>query len=127
MSEEMRKTQEAIFKITGSYPSYTRPRTYPPLIPSLVVDSDSHSIILAYGNYNQEVLECGKEQDQTFITWDFDSGDSQGKSSEDQVKGYTDLLATQPRSVLALNHDVHPSTVCVFFPSFCFLFFRPFL
>jgi len=27
MSEEMRKTQEAIFKITGSYPSYTRPRT----------------------------------------------------------------------------------------------------
>jgi len=79
-------------------------------------------VTAAYGNYNDAVLECGKEQEQTFITWDYDSGDSQGKSSEDQVKGYNDLLATQPRSVLALNHDVHPSTVYVFF-YFHFLFF----
>jgi peptidoglycan/xylan/chitin deacetylase (PgdA/CDA1 family) len=60
-----------------------------------------------YGSYNDEVRTAAARRGQAVVIWDFDSGDSMGKPSEQSKQAYSDLAAQHPSTVLTLNHDVY--------------------
>ncbi|KAG6836324.1 hypothetical protein H0H93_009117 [Arthromyces matolae] len=60
-----------------------------------------------YGSYNDLVIQVAGTRNQTLVTWDFDSGDSVGKTAEESMQLYDDLVSDHPNSILALNHEVY--------------------
>ncbi|EAU90589.1 chitin deacetylase [Coprinopsis cinerea okayama7 len=88
--EEMRRTDEALQRITGALPAFMRP---------------------PYGNYNNLVREVSASRHQAIVLWDFDSGDSVGVGPGSQKYRYTQLAQHRPSSVLTLNHEVYASSV----------------
>ncbi|KAJ3517756.1 hypothetical protein NLJ89_g319 [Agrocybe chaxingu] len=82
--------QMALRRITGAVPAFMRP---------------------PYGNYNNLVLDASGIRKQSVVIWDFDSGDSVGVSPANQKTRYTQLANRRPSTILALNHEVHASTV----------------
>lgn len=48
--------------------------------------------------------------------WDFDSGDTTGIPAEQSKNMYRDFANRRPSSILALNHEVIPSTVYALIP-----------
>jgi len=92
INNQMWLIEEALQKITGTYPAFLRP---------------------PYGNYNDLVLQAGAVRNQTIIMWDFDSGDSTGSTPAQSQAAYDAFIATQPRpsTLLALNHETYITTV----------------
>ncbi|KAF8972353.1 hypothetical protein BDZ97DRAFT_1936450, partial [Flammula alnicola] len=75
IDQQMSLTEEAIRKITGAIPGFTRP---------------------PYGNYNDLVCEVAGSRGQTLVTWDFDSQDSAGASVDQQKQLYDDVVEHHP-------------------------------
>ncbi|KAG9126727.1 Carbohydrate esterase 4 protein [Ceratobasidium sp. 392] len=84
------KLDAAIEKITGAVPAYMRP---------------------PYGAYDDEVTQVAKNVGQKVVIWDFDSGDSTGKSASESKKAYDKLISKHPKNVLTLNHETMEPTV----------------
>ncbi|KAG9121652.1 Carbohydrate esterase 4 protein [Ceratobasidium sp. 392] len=87
---EFNKTNDAIKKITGAAPAFMRP---------------------PFGEYNDEVRQVAGSLGQKVVIWDFDSGDSAGKSASQSKTDYKNWLAKNPNSVLTLNHETYATTV----------------
>ncbi|KAF7335827.1 Chitin deacetylase [Mycena venus] len=51
-----------------------------------------------YGNYNDLVRQVAKNLDKDLVTWDFDSGDSVGKSWQQSEKLYTTKINKHPQN-----------------------------
>ncbi|KAG8688380.1 Carbohydrate esterase 4 protein [Ceratobasidium sp. 394] len=90
MESEFSRTNDAIQKITGAVPAFVRP---------------------PYGDFNQAVLTTASQFGQTVVTWDFDSGDSAGKSAAASEAAYQELMDRHPNNILTLNHETYSSTV----------------
>ncbi|KAF8624448.1 hypothetical protein AX15_005867 [Amanita polypyramis BW_CC] len=86
----MSKTEEAIVRITGAYPAFTRP---------------------PYGSFNDLVLQVAQERGQQLVNWDFVPGDAVNASVAQQERNYDDIVASHPSIILALNHETHESTI----------------
>ncbi|KAF8607827.1 carbohydrate esterase family 4 protein [Ceratobasidium sp. AG-I] len=85
LTSEFSKTDTAIKKITGAVPAFMRP---------------------PYGEYDDEVRTVAASRGQKVVIWDFDSGDSAGKSA-----AYKSLIAKKPNNILTLNHETYATTV----------------
>jgi peptidoglycan/xylan/chitin deacetylase (PgdA/CDA1 family) len=59
-----------------------------------------------YGAYNDDVRAVAANRGQKVVMWDFDSGDSLGRTPAQSNQDYTDLANRRPPTVLALNHEV---------------------
>jgi len=90
LKSEFTKTNTAIKKITGADPAFMRP---------------------PYGEYDNEVLDVAGSLGQTVVIWDFDSGDSAGKSAAQSKTEYDNWLKKNPNSILTLNHETYATTV----------------
>lgn len=93
--EELKKVDDAIQQIAGVRPAFMRP---------------------PYGEYNELVLDVAREEGQTVVIWDFDSGDSMGASPDQSKAAYDTAAQSFPKSLLALNHDTHETTATVVAP-----------
>ncbi|KAG8690035.1 Carbohydrate esterase 4 protein [Ceratobasidium sp. 395] len=87
---EFTKVDDALKKITGATPAFMRP---------------------PFGSYDAEVQEAAGSVGQTVVIWDFDSGDSAGKSAQQSKDLYTNAIAKNPNSILTLNHETYATTV----------------
>ncbi|KAH6913603.1 chitin deacetylase [Coprinopsis sp. MPI-PUGE-AT-0042] len=87
--------EEAILKITGAFPAFTRP---------------------PFGEYDNDVLQVARFHGQTIVNWDFDSRDTSGASAAQSIQNYRALVANHPPSALTLNHEINESTVRVLIP-----------
>ncbi|KAG9122252.1 Carbohydrate esterase 4 protein, partial [Ceratobasidium sp. 392] len=90
LKAEFTKTNDAIKKITGAVPAFMRP---------------------PYGEYDDEVRQVAGSLGQKVVIWDFDSGDSAGKSASQSKADYKNWLAKNPNNVLTLNHETYATTV----------------
>lgn len=90
LQSEFSRLDDALRKIAGVTPAFMRP---------------------PYGEYNDLVLDVAGEHGETVAIWDFDSGDSLGLSADESNKRYDDAVRRHPSTILALNHEVHQSTV----------------
>ncbi|GLB40766.1 putative carbohydrate esterase family 4 protein [Lyophyllum shimeji] len=95
LHDEFWRVEQALQRITGVVPAFARP---------------------PYGEYNDLVREVAGMRGQTLVNWDFDSGDSVGKTAAQSNKAYDELAAAQPDTVLALNHEVYQQTAQVVVP-----------
>jgi peptidoglycan/xylan/chitin deacetylase (PgdA/CDA1 family) len=86
INSEMGRVEEALERIIGVKPAFTRP---------------------PYGNINNLVSQVVGARGQKLVTWDFDSGDSTGSSAEQSIQDYQNLADQHPSTVLALNHETH--------------------
>lgn len=85
----MWRVELAMSRILGAWPAWMRP---------------------PYGSYNDLVRQASAVRNQSLVTWDFDSLDSDG-ASVSESEGLYDQLANQyPNNVLALNHETYQST-----------------
>ncbi|KAF5327256.1 hypothetical protein D9619_003937 [Psilocybe cf. subviscida] len=89
INNQMSLTEEAIHKIIGVTPAFTRP---------------------PYGSYNDLVLEVASQRRQSLVNWDFDSQDSENSPVETQKAAYDQLIAKHPKSILSLEHDTIQSS-----------------
>jgi len=89
LHDEFWRMEEALMKITGTYPAFMRP---------------------PFGEYNDLVREVARVRGQALALWDFDSGDSAGFSVAARKKRYTKLANSHPSTILALNHETSEST-----------------
>lgn len=104
LEQEFGRAEEAIHKITGLRPAFTRPP-------------------FGNGADNATVLEVAKRHGQRLVLWDFDSQDSiEGVDVATQLQQYTDLIASRPFSVLPLHHDTKETTVLQVLPHALTLF-----
>ncbi|KAH0584795.1 hypothetical protein H2248_008075 [Termitomyces sp. 'cryptogamus'] len=87
---EFSRTEDALKKILGVVPAFTR---------------------CPYGEYNDLVRQVAYERGQTLVNWDFDSGDSVGKTPEESNNLYDDVASEHPSTLLALNHEVYGKPV----------------
>ncbi|CAE6530782.1 unnamed protein product [Rhizoctonia solani] len=90
LKSEFTKVNTAIKKITGAEPAFMRP---------------------PYGEYDNEVREVAGSLGQKVVIWDFDSGDSAGKSASQSKNDYKNLVSKNPNNVLTLNHETYATTV----------------
>ena len=87
--------------------------------------SNTHSYLsLAYGEYDENVLQVAEELGETVITWNFEfvsivilsfilffllmffsSGDSIGADVDKQLTSYDDLVSKQLSSIISLEHE----------------------
>ncbi|KAM0747884.1 putative chitin deacetylase [Meredithblackwellia eburnea MCA 4105] len=63
-----------------------------------------------YGEYNKQALKILKSRGYTVVTWNVDSGDSDGFSVTQSKNVYSSLYGTYPTSYIALNHETYSST-----------------
>lgn len=87
---EMWLIEQGLLRITGAYPAFFRP---------------------PYRSYNDLVLQAAYVRGQEVVLWDFDSQDSLGVSVQQQKQNYDNTIAQRPENILALNHEVHETTV----------------
>ncbi|KAJ6468287.1 glycoside hydrolase/deacetylase [Mycena sanguinolenta] len=85
--DEADKMDAALFKILGVNTTFFRP---------------------PYGSYNNLVREA--LSDKTFILWDFDSGDSVGKTPQQSMDLYDAAISNNVTNLLALNHEPYKTT-----------------
>lgn len=95
INSEMGRVEEALERIIGVKPAFTRP---------------------PYGNFNDLVRQVADARGQKLVTWDFDSGDSTGSSAEQSIQDYQNLADQRPSNILALNHETHEQTAHVVLP-----------
>ncbi|KAF8173587.1 carbohydrate esterase family 4 protein [Mycena galopus ATCC 62051] len=89
ITSEMFRVQQALQRITGATPAFTRP---------------------PYGNYNNLVLQAATEQQQSLVIWDFEDDDSTGATVAQSEADYDKILAKHPASILTLNHETYKTT-----------------
>jgi len=90
LSSEISKIDTALKKILGVKAAFLRP---------------------PYGEYNDAVRQAVGNNGQQMVYWDFDSGDSVGKTAAQSEQLYDAVFAKKPSSLLALNHETYDSTV----------------
>ncbi|KAF8072280.1 carbohydrate esterase family 4 protein [Lyophyllum atratum] len=95
ITSQFSRIEVALQKITGAVPAFTRP---------------------PYGETNQLVLEVASDRGQSLVNWDFDSGDSIGKTAAQSEALYDDLVERHPSTILALNHEVYATTARIVLP-----------
>lgn len=88
--DEMWRVEQALLRITGTYPAFMRP---------------------PYGNYNDLVRRASAIRGQSLVLWDFDSQDATGASAAQSKALYQNLVNAHPSTILALNHETSASTV----------------
>jgi hypothetical protein len=90
---------------------------------------------IAYGEYNDQVLEVAGIRGQTVVMWDLEyglslpqpvnfvadgsfssSGDSTGASVAESNSRYDDVVNRHPSTLLALNHEVYGKRPFVLVP-----------
>ncbi|KAG8937690.1 Carbohydrate esterase 4 protein [Tulasnella sp. 408] len=89
VKSEMTKTDTALTKILGVKPAFVRP---------------------PYGNYNTASREVAAANGQAIVIWDFDSGDSVGKTVQQSETEYQNVANQKPSTILALNHETYETT-----------------
>ncbi|KAG8939902.1 Carbohydrate esterase 4 protein [Tulasnella sp. 424] len=89
LKSEMTKTDTALTKILGVKPAFVRP---------------------PYGNYNTASREVAAANGQSLVIWDFDSGDSVGKSVAQSETLYKNIANKKPSTILTLNHETYETT-----------------
>jgi len=90
VNSEMGLLEEALERILGVKTTFTRP---------------------PFGSYNTVVQQVAAARNQTIVIWDFDSGDSSGKTAAESEAAYTALAAANPPTILTLNHETMEGTV----------------
>jgi len=95
LHDQFWRVEQALQKITGVVPAFARP---------------------PFGEYNDLVREVATQRGQTLVNWDFDSGDSVGKTAAESNQAYDALAASHPSTILTLNHEVHQQTAQVVVP-----------
>ncbi|KAF8072278.1 carbohydrate esterase family 4 protein [Lyophyllum atratum] len=93
LHDEFWRVEQALTKIAGVVPAFARP---------------------PYGEYNDLVRQVADARGQTLANWDFDSGDSVGKTAAQSMQAYDDLAAAHPSTILALNHEVYRASLLSF-------------
>ncbi|KAG8937692.1 Carbohydrate esterase 4 protein [Tulasnella sp. 408] len=86
---EMTRTDTALTEMLGVKPAFVRP---------------------PYGNYNTASREVAAENGQDIVIWDFDSGDSVGKSAQQSKDEYRKVADQRPSTILTLNHETYETT-----------------
>ncbi|KAG8768564.1 Carbohydrate esterase 4 protein [Ceratobasidium sp. 428] len=86
LTTEFTKLNTALKKTLGIEPAFMRP---------------------PYGSYNSKVTNEAGKYGQTVVIWDFDSGDSVGKTASQSKTLYKNLVAKSPNNVLTLNHETY--------------------
>ncbi|KAG8955193.1 Carbohydrate esterase 4 protein [Tulasnella sp. 424] len=89
LKSEMTRTDTALEKILGVKPAFVRP---------------------PYGSYNQASQEVAAANGQAIVIWDFDSGDSVGKTAQQSEDEYTKIANKKPSTILTLNHETYETT-----------------
>ncbi|KAG8747567.1 Carbohydrate esterase 4 protein [Ceratobasidium sp. 414] len=89
LTSEFTKTNTALKKTLGIEPAFMRP---------------------PYGEYNSKVQNEAGKYGQSVVIWDFDSGDSVGKTASQSKNLYKSLIGKNPNNVLTLNHETYAST-----------------
>jgi len=92
---EMFLTETALNRIIGVQPAMMRP---------------------PYGSYNNQVRQASALRNQSMVTWDFDSRDSDGATAAQSNALYDQLVKKAPKSVLALNHETYATTANTVLP-----------
>jgi len=95
IESEFSQIELALERIVGVLPAFMRP---------------------PYGEYNDLVRQVSHEHGQAMVTWDFDSGDSVGKTAAQSEALYKQLAEQRPHNVLTLNHETYSSTVYTVLP-----------
>ncbi|KAG9048548.1 Carbohydrate esterase 4 protein [Tulasnella sp. UAMH 9824] len=95
LKSEMTKVDTALTKILGVKPNFVRP---------------------PYGSYNTASREVAAANGQSIVIWDFDSGDSVGKTPAQSNKLYDDLAKKKPSTILTLNHETYSGTAKTVLP-----------
>ncbi|KZP17886.1 carbohydrate esterase family 4 protein [Athelia psychrophila] len=95
INTEMSLVEQALERILGVKPAFMRP---------------------PYGEYNDLVRQVAAQRGQKLVTWDFDSGDSVGKTAAQSNAAYDALAKKHPKTVLALNHEVYKTTAYTVVP-----------
>ncbi|KAG9019784.1 Carbohydrate esterase 4 protein [Tulasnella sp. 427] len=90
LKSEMTRTDTALLKILGVKPAFVRP---------------------PYGNYNTQSKTVAGANGQSIVIWDFDSGDSVGKTAAQSDASYDAIAKKHPSNILTLNHETYQSTV----------------
>jgi peptidoglycan/xylan/chitin deacetylase (PgdA/CDA1 family) len=86
LKDEFSKVDQAMQRIIGATPAFMRP---------------------PYGEYNDQVRKVAADRGQRVVNWDFDSGDSLGKSADESNRLYDQLAKSHPSTILTLNHEVY--------------------
>ncbi|BGP43362.1 hypothetical protein JCM10450v2_007514 [Rhodotorula kratochvilovae] len=94
LNKQLDLVEGALKKIIGVKPRFFRP---------------------PYGAYNDAAVKVLQQRGYTVVNWNFDSGDSAGKSASQSIAAYNKL--TYPSPYIALNHETHKSTVELVIPS----------
>ncbi|KAH8823255.1 carbohydrate esterase family 4 protein [Flagelloscypha sp. PMI_526] len=89
VNEQMMMLEDALQKIVGVQPAFMRP---------------------PYGSFNENVLKVSQDRGQSVVIWDFDSGDSVGQSAFQSKSDYNKCATSNPKNVLALNHETYEPT-----------------
>ncbi|KAJ6577583.1 carbohydrate esterase family 4 protein [Mycena capillaripes] len=63
-----------------------------------------------YGNYNKLVRQVAPNYSKSLVIWDFDSGDSVGKSWNQSEALYNKTISKLPQNLLPLNHETEVNT-----------------
>ncbi|KAG8837504.1 Carbohydrate esterase 4 protein [Serendipita sp. 400] len=91
---ELKKTEEAIENIIGLRPAYMRP---------------------PYGAYNSNVTAVAASLNEDVVISNFDSHDWEFPANE-SIALYDAFIATNPTTVLALNHETYNTSAHVVLP-----------
>ncbi|KAF8601436.1 carbohydrate esterase family 4 protein [Ceratobasidium sp. AG-I] len=108
LEAEFTKTNTALQKITGAVPAFMRQVTLSLRTSFLNLQFNFSP---PYGEYDNEVRKVAAKYGQSVVIWDFDSGDSAGKSASQSKKDYKNLIAKKPKNVLTLNHETYATTI----------------
>ncbi|KAF7771713.1 CAZyme family CE4 [Agaricus bisporus var. burnettii] len=95
--DEMWRVEEALLKITGAYPAFTRP---------------------PFGSYNDLVRQAAAVRGQALANWDFETGDAVGVTVPEQYAKIDELIARHPNTILSLQHETIASTMTEVLPYF---------
>ena len=86
IDSEMGRVEQALERILGVTPAFTRP---------------------PFGSYNDLVRKVAQSRGQKLVTWDFDSGDSTGSTPAQSNAAYDSIAKQHPSNILALNHETY--------------------
>ncbi|KAJ7157582.1 carbohydrate esterase family 4 protein [Mycena crocata] len=87
--DEMWRVEQALQRIIGVTPAFMRP---------------------PYGSYNDLVRQASFLRGQSLAIWDFDSGDSAGKTVAQSKALYDGVAKSKPSTLLSLGHETYETT-----------------
>ena len=82
-----------------------KPRFFRPVRPLCCCPNANLTLLSQpYGSINAAALKVLKARGYYTATWNFDSGDSLGKTSTQSLAAYSQLYSRYPAPIMALNH-----------------------